>query len=578
MKRYLGRILLCVVPVLVSIVVVVWASVRYAHGEGGFRLGVDLSGGTILVYEVDPDNLAKMTEQARQDLLAHPEQLAASLKRRIDPADLYNVTIRPVPGDPPRVEIILPTGGRVQQSKEVAGQRTFTEAEIEEIKGLIQQQGRLEFRILANSIDDGDAIDAARTTIEKHVQPNPSDDSQKTMAQLERDGLPPPPPTHDGTDKGDRTFTAKLEGSPKYQYSWVEVGKEELYSMHLNSAAETTPASDPDPRIQAAKEQSRLALWRMVKENRDKSAFIDPEAGSILLYCRTISDPKDPKRVTPRDQEMGKKVEWFVLTRDPQPGKEVTGDFLTSVSEGQSEGKRAANFSFNSEGAQRFLDLTTLNRPSQQDPNNPESGFHRLLAVVLDGQVRSAPRLNSPIGGSGQITGDFTPKELDDLVRILRAGALPATLRRDPVSENTMGATLGEDTINKGALSIGLAFGAVLIFMLIYYRFAGIVACIALHGQPAADRGLHGARSGDVHAAWPGRPGADARHGRGRQRADLRTAARGTRARRQPRPGHAQRLRPGLPDHHRHAPDQHLHGHRAVRRRQRSAQGLRHQS
>ena len=65
-------------------------------------------------------------------MLAHPEQLAASLKRRIDPADLYNVTIRPVPGDPPRVEIILPTGGRVQ-AVEGEGRSpdsaTFTEAE-----------------------------------------------------------------------------------------------------------------------------------------------------------------------------------------------------------------------------------------------------------------------------------------------------------------------------------------------------------------------------------------------------------------------------------------------------------------
>ena len=109
MKRYIGRILICVSPVVVSIAVVGWAYAKYTKGEGGFRLGVDLSGGTILVYEVDQ---SKMTEQARQTF--KPEDLAASLKRRIDPADLYNVTIRPVPGDPPRVEIILPTGGPQQ--------------------------------------------------------------------------------------------------------------------------------------------------------------------------------------------------------------------------------------------------------------------------------------------------------------------------------------------------------------------------------------------------------------------------------------------------------------------------------
>ena len=109
MKRFIGRILLCVTPVVVSLLIVGWAYNKYAKGEGGFRLGVDLSGGTILVYEVDA---SKMTDQARQTF--KPEDLAASLKRRIDPADLYNVTIRPVPGDPPRVEIILPTGGPQQ--------------------------------------------------------------------------------------------------------------------------------------------------------------------------------------------------------------------------------------------------------------------------------------------------------------------------------------------------------------------------------------------------------------------------------------------------------------------------------
>ena len=93
--------------------IVGWAYDKYAKGEGGFRLGVDLSGGTILVYEVDE---TKMTDQARRP--SSRKTWPPSLKRRIDPADLYNVTIRPVPGDPPRVEIILPTGGRSRPAAE----------------------------------------------------------------------------------------------------------------------------------------------------------------------------------------------------------------------------------------------------------------------------------------------------------------------------------------------------------------------------------------------------------------------------------------------------------------------------
>jgi SecD/SecF fusion protein len=527
MKRYIGRILICVLPVLVSIIIVGWAYAKYTKGEGGFRMGVDLSGGTILVYEVDQ---SKMTEQARQSF--KPEDLAASLKRRIDPADLFNVTIRPVSGgDTPRVEIILPTGGRQQTKaretewhtvleqvkakykadwagegsdvtlddvpqgqfkelidrlinahlkkdgkdvdpadvskfiygleKQSVEKRAFTGEEVENIKNLIQQAGRLEFRILANRNDDKDAIAAA----EEYMK-DPK--NAERLKDLNVKGDPPPPPTQNG----DRYFTATLHNeSARREYSWVEMGKEELYSMQLNASAENT--ADPDP----GRESFRQAIWKEVKATRDHATFSPPPQRNIyppILYCRTIPNPE---RISPRDREQGKKVEFFVLTRESEPGTEVTGDFLTSASESMSEGKRAVSFTFNSEGASRFQELTTANQPTGADKN---TAFKRQLAVVLDGQVRSAPTLNDIITSQGQISGDFTPKAIEDLVRILRAGALPATLKSQPVSENTMGATLGEDTIFKGALSIGIAFAAVLIFMLIYYRFAGIVACFAL--------------------------------------------------------------------------------------------------
>src|SRR5439155_24397479 len=61
-----------------------------------------------------------------------------------------------------------------------------------------------------------------------------------------------------------------------------------------------------------------------------------------------------------------------------------------------------------------------------------------------------------------------------------RSGALPAPLKRQPVSESTIGPTLGDDTIWRGTMSVAGAFVAVLAFMIIYYRFSGIVACVAL--------------------------------------------------------------------------------------------------
>src|SRR5262249_45615860 len=118
--------------------------------------------------------------------------------------------------------------------------------------------------------------------------------------------------------------------------------------------------------------------------------------------------------------------------------------------------------------------LTSRNKPAK------EGGFKRQLAIILDGQIRSAPSLNSPIRSNGIIEGEFTQKEVENLVTILRAGALPATLRPQPVSESTMGATLGEDPIRSGTISIVFAFVAVMAFMVVYYKFAGLVACIAL--------------------------------------------------------------------------------------------------
>src|SRR5262249_14463326 len=100
---------ICVAPVLLSLLIVGMAINQYSKGEGGFKLGVDLVGGTILVYEIDQDKQLQGKE-------ASGDELAAALKRRIDPTDLYNVVIRPLSNT--RVEIILPTGGAHQANIE----------------------------------------------------------------------------------------------------------------------------------------------------------------------------------------------------------------------------------------------------------------------------------------------------------------------------------------------------------------------------------------------------------------------------------------------------------------------------
>ncbi|MDF3062127.1 MAG: secD [Microvirga sp.] len=124
------------------------------------------------------------------------------------------------------------------------------------------------------------------------------------------------------------------------------------------------------------------------------------------------------------------------------------------------------NFKFNIRGAQRFGAATSEN-------------VGRFLAIVLDNQVISAPRILQPItGGSGQISGRFTVQQANDLAVLLRAGALPAKLTI--VEERTVGPGLGQDSINAGIIAALVGTVLVAIFMVLAYGFFGVLATIAL--------------------------------------------------------------------------------------------------
>jgi preprotein translocase subunit SecD len=121
----------------------------------------------------------------------------------------------------------------------------------------------------------------------------------------------------------------------------------------------------------------------------------------------------------------------------------------------------------------------TLN-PGGADKFKRETGrsVGRRLAIILDGSVASAPTIQSQIGAEGQITGRFTAQEADELAKILRAGALPATLKY--LQELTVGASLGRDSIRQGVIAAGMGMAFLAVFMLLYYRLSGLNAIIAL--------------------------------------------------------------------------------------------------
>ena len=124
------------------------------------------------------------------------------------------------------------------------------------------------------------------------------------------------------------------------------------------------------------------------------------------------------------------------------------------------------NFTLNSSGARIFGDFTGKNVGSR-------------LAVVLDGKVYSAPNIRERIGGgSGQISGGFTVQEAGNVAIALRSGALPASVKL--LEKRSVGPSLGADSIKASTIALVSGFIIVFIFMIVYYRRAGIIANIAL--------------------------------------------------------------------------------------------------
>jgi len=125
----------------------------------------------------------------------------------------------------------------------------------------------------------------------------------------------------------------------------------------------------------------------------------------------------------------------------------------------------AVSFSLNAQGADKFGRLTSQN-------------IGRQLAIVLDGRVQSAPVIEGRIYDEGRISGSFTQQEVQDLSLTLRSGALPASLTY--LEERTVGPTLGADSIRAGVTASMVGLALVTLFMLVYYKLAGINAVLSI--------------------------------------------------------------------------------------------------
>src|SRR5215813_10200313 len=155
---------------------------------------------------------------------------------------------------------------------------------------------------------------------------------------------------------------------------------------------------------------------------------------------------------------------WLLVDRTPI----VTGRDLRSATENRNTempGQWQINFVLSGEAARRFGPFTEKNRGRQ-------------MAIVLDHQIQSAPTIQSRIEDQGRIDGNFSQESAHNLALVLRAGALPASIKY--LEERTVGPSLGADSIRHGVQASVLSLLVVMVFMVFYYRLSGVNAVLAL--------------------------------------------------------------------------------------------------
>jgi SecD/SecF fusion protein len=398
------------------VAVAAWA----VHDPKNFKLGTDLQGGTILVYKIRPD--------AEHHGPLNMDELTTALKKRLDPDGLKSYQIRGLGGD--EVEIIMPRSD---------------ERDVDDVKRRISTVGQLKFRIVADR--------------RKHNEP---------MSMAERQW-----PENSNAKRlligRENTILAEFVPYGK----WVPAIEKEIVDQ--GKAVDWSKT----PRQYKVSANARFVPIEMIADYKpeDEGKFLIREAEGKKWVLSEYDDEGltfDPQINLLREDEFGQR---YVLMFNDRFN--VVGDYLTLASKDTDpqNGQPIVRFNFNIAGGDLFGALTEEYAPPP-DARQNRRGEYR-LGIIFDGRLRSAPFLNARISDSGQITGFHEP-ELSSIVKILNAGKLPVALEPQPEREFSITPTLGGDTIRSGAISVVVSLAVIGVFMIYYYRFAGLVSIIAL--------------------------------------------------------------------------------------------------
>lgn len=408
---------------VITIVIVVAVALGYIY-TSGIKYGLDLQGGMHLALEVD-DPEGTYTEEARAD---HIERAERIIRTRIDEFGVEEPLIQRVGTD--RLIIELPGIDDEERAKD-----------------LIQQNAYLEFRLVLPT----SSVESALSRVDRAIVAALGEDAIREMGQATETEGPSEGSLEellfqgaDSAEAGDTAPAGEVTADSVAEADTAQLGEMNLrpFTGLLNQGDGAGIYFVAEEDLEAAEQFLELPEVRRALPRGVSLAW-----GADLVGIGT----RNYKRLYVLEEEpfmTGDMLENAVANRDPQYNQAIV------------------NFELNRRGGRRFAEFT---------------GQHvgDFLAIVLDGEVMSAPVIRDRIGASGQIELGGSPMEdARDLALVLRAGALTAPL--SIVEERTVGPSLGQDSIDAGMIAGMVGLVLVVGIMLVYYRAAGLLAIGAL--------------------------------------------------------------------------------------------------
>src|SRR6266513_2607293 len=314
--------------------------------------------------------------------------------------------------------------------------------------------------------------------VDKHVASQTDRAAEDLKAQLERKGIA----ARRIAREGNATIAVELASPQAWNDLLTVAGEFQRFERRNEEpAAGRLRLVMSEAEIRRLRDDAVRQGLETIRNRVDQFGVAEPVIGRTALLEFKLLDERTPveealkgslpessevlyQRRLDKETKSERKVPYVVQKRTLLTGAELTRAEVQA--DPNSPGNWQVAIEFTATGARVFGEVTEAN-----------VGKH--LAIVLDGNVYSAPRINERIpGGRAVITGQFTVDEARDLAIVLRAGALPAPVTI--LEERTVGPSLGADSVRQGLIAITASAAVVFVFMLFYYRLSGLIADVAL--------------------------------------------------------------------------------------------------